>query len=42
MQIVHYCICNSVAAMQLKVLILQVSNDWHLPFSDKVTSPFEQ
>lgn len=28
--------------MQLKVLVLQVSSDWHLPFSEEITSPFEQ
>lgn len=42
MQIVHNCICNNVAVMQLKVLILKISNDWHLPCSEKVTSPFDQ
>lgn len=42
MEIVHYCICNSVTAMQLKVLILQISNDWQLPFNEEVTSPSEQ
>lgn len=45
MQIFHYCICNNatfVAAMQLKILTLQDSNDWHHPFSEEVTAPFEQ